>query len=293
MEKIDIMETKKEKKALNPIVGWLLFTVLGFFIYMFLGTILIGGIAGAFFDDKETVAYLSAIAASLIYVIIYDSANRKTFDGVFKAQNMKLGFLTFTPFLVVMAIALIFTYCIQGQQANFSWKMLLVSLYAGICEEIVFRAVPAAHMMRCYNDEKKIMLVCILTSILFALVHCTNLLQGADLGFTFIQLGNAFALGMILCTAYLVSGSIIPCMIIHTLNDIIAFMSSDAYSSSGVFEAGNKLKTSDFVMVIVGAVLYIATAIWMLRKDKRKDVLDVWAKKWKKVEIAEEVKGDD
>lgn len=96
------------------------------------------------------------------------------------------------------------------------WVTLLTfSVSAGVCEELLFRGTLTGFM----KDRAPQWLVILLVGFLFALLHMNvyRLLPTAILGFayTYIRLST---------------GSIFPCMILHTLNNFVAIYLGEHYA---------------------------------------------------------------
>lgn len=277
----------KEKKVIGPILGCLVFVVIGFVVYQVIGAVIgsfIGGLVNAITGaDPGMYTEIGCILAIIIYLLVYQGANKKVFDGCIKSDKMGLGFLICLPVLILGVIGLIITKCTTDHQLGFTVRGIVTSLYAGICEEIVFRAVPVAHMMRCYDDEKKLPIVVILTAALFSATHAMNLFSGADKFYTLIQLLHTFAVGILYGAAYLRCGSIVPCIVLHFINDVIAFLDLSQFSDGGVFSDGSMLTTADIVTGIVSVIVFVVVGIYAIRPAKRGEIIELWSKKWSKV----------
>lgn len=272
----------KEKKVIGPVIGCLLYTVLGAILYMVLAAF-IGGLIDAATTKQMIIAPLLAAVFSILYAVIYQKKNKDVFDGIFKWENMGFGFLLLIPVLVFALLTLILAATITKHKMGFSVSLAASAIMAGVCEEITYRGIPAAHMMRCYNDSKKIWVVMLLTSFLFSFIHAFNILSGAAVGFTLLQLLRAFTLGMLLCAAYLRTGSIIPCIVLHFLNDFIVFFDQDMYGTGGISKNAEAFGAQDIIVGLIFAVIFAVVAIYAVRPAKREEIMQLWSKKWSKV----------
>ncbi|RYM35507.1 CPBP family intramembrane metalloprotease [Brumimicrobium glaciale] len=90
---------------------------------------------------------------------------------------------------------------------SFFAALLIIGLITGIAEEFAFRRFLFHHML---NSTKKLTLSLISSSVIFALLH-----------FNYIQILPLFSFGLVLGMMYYVSGSIIPGIIMHALNNIL------------------------------------------------------------------------
>lgn len=88
---------------------------------------------------------------------------------------------------------------------SFYTAILLVAFITGIAEELVFRRFLFHHMLK---NTKKLWLSVFSSAFVFALLH-----------FNYIQLLPLLSFGTVLAIMYYVSGSIIPGIIMHALNN--------------------------------------------------------------------------
>jgi hypothetical protein len=88
--------------------------------------------------------------------------------------------------------------------------MILVTLLAPVCEEFFFRGFCFTALRRSFG----VALGAALTGVIFGLIHA----GGSEPEFL-VPLG---VLGALLCLLYWRTGSIIPCMVLHALNNSIA-----------------------------------------------------------------------
>jgi membrane protease YdiL (CAAX protease family) len=146
--------------------------------------------------------------------------------------------------------------------ATLRWIAVVISAAsAGVCEETGFRGYIQQPLERRFGPAGAI----IVSSIFFTLIHLSK--GWAGLGMVPIVLGA----GLLLGTLAWASGSLIPCMIGHTLMDVGLF----AYwwtQIAGTFSARTIGETGiDAPFLIAAGVFAVAlgaclTAIWRLRR---------------------------
>ena len=159
---------------------------------------------------------------------------------------------------------------------------LVAALMAGVCEETIYRGVIASYLMRQTVAQKKILPTMLVSSLLFALIHITNVLVGAPLVMTLFQILSAFVLGLFLCALFLRSGSLIPGMIFHALYDIVAFTDTTNIGEGGVFKPTATVTLEDQIFSMVLRAIYLAIAIYLTRPSVREEIYEIWSKKWHK-----------
>ena len=124
-------------------------------------------------------------------------------------------------------------------------------LGVGFIEEVIFRGF-LFHMMQ--KDNLKIAIL--VNSLTFGIGHIVNLLNGADLVPTLLQVGYATAVGYLFVIIAYRSGSIIPCIIAHSLNN-----------SFSVFNVENAVST--YVAPVFLMIVPIIYAIYINKQYKK------------------------
>ena len=106
----------------------------------------------------------------------------------------------------------------------------------------------------CKSNVKSAIIV---SSLTFGVGHAVNLLLGAPLLETLLQLVYASAIGFCFTALFYVGGSIIPCIISH------AFINSTSIFAR---EAGDEMS---IVVALVQTLLGLSYGLWLLRRNKR------------------------
>ncbi len=132
---------------------------------------------------------------------------------------------------------------------------VLDSLMIGIFEELAFRGVLFPAMLERHRKSKKgILLTTAISSAVFGLVHLLNLLEGADIASTLLQVGYSFLIGGMCAIVLLKTGNLLWCILLHALYDF----------------CGNLIPTIgagalwDTPTVVITAILGVAVTAWML-----------------------------
>ena len=105
-------------------------------------------------------------------------------------------------------------------------QLLLISvamLGMGFSEEIVFRSFLIKTLM---NKNTKVAILA--PSIIFGVIHLTNLFGGANLIQTVLQAIYASSFALMCSVFFIKTNNIIPCMICHSITNITnSFLSND------------------------------------------------------------------
>ncbi len=87
---------------------------------------------------------------------------------------------------------------------------------------MAFRHGMISTMLRNRNQKDLILKCCLISSVVFGLIHLANVVQGADPIATLLQAVTATCLGIFFAAIYVNCGNLLPCMIVHALHDIYA-----------------------------------------------------------------------
>ncbi len=154
-----------------------------------------------------------------------------------------------------------------------SFATLVGALQPGITEEITDRMLPLAAAMYVFRKRKTVGPLLLFTSALFGLTHLVNLIAGADLGPTIVQIFSAGAAGVFMAAVYLRTGSFLPGMLVHFLHDYISYL---AY---GMGVATGTVETWDVVEVLIFATVQLVLTYFLL-KDRNESIQAVWSRIW-------------
>lgn len=233
--------------------------------------------------DTKAFAYLCMVALALAMCLLNKKLHKEeNYKGVFtfsKSKNtwifilvaLLAGFDIVKVFLpaiaghVELVMPTLFTFCL--------------SLAAAVCEETMFRAIPISLMMRKPADEKRVLGAMLLSGVLFGAYHFSNLIAGAALDTTIVQVIDCIGFGCIAGAIYLRTGSILPTMIWHFITDF--FTTMIVTNATGLM-TNTGISIESFIFVCIMALLSFAIALFMLRKSKREEVLKTWKEKWGK-----------
>ena len=135
---------------------------------------------------------------------------RTSYYGLKKVKNAR-QYLYFIPLLIIVTVNLW-----NGFNINHSTKEIifhiLTMLNIGFIEEIIFRGFLFKMMAK--NNVKVAIIV---SAVTFGAGHIINLINGADLIPTLIQICYATSTGYLFAVIFHKSQSLIPCIITHSL----------------------------------------------------------------------------
>lgn len=183
---------------------------------------------------------------SLLLVLLMVILKRTKYYGLAKVRNSK-EYLYFIPLIVLISVNLWNGININNT-ANEIIFHILTMLNVGFIEEIIFRGFLFKMMEK--NNLKRAIIV---SSITFGIGHIINLLNGADLIPTLMQICYAVAIGYVFVKIFYKSKSLLPCIITHEL-----------INSLSIFNIENTL--SIYIVPVVLIVVSCGYAIYINKK---------------------------
>jgi uncharacterized protein len=165
-------------------------------------------------------------------------------------------FWPYLPLLIIPLLMIVF----QLNKFQFSdpMKILLfafLALMTGFAEETIFRGI-ALHTLL----SKGLMRAVLLSSLIFGLVHFLNLLNGPDLLATTVQVIFAFLFGIAFVAPLLYTGSIWPLIIVHFIQDFVAFWTTGGLTNTATPPVSEIIQT---IILIIPFAIY---GLWLVKK---------------------------
>lgn len=173
--------------------------------------------------------------------------NLKEKYGLCKFQGNAKGYLYFIP-LVFLASCNLWNGVTLRLSPIESVLHVISMLCVGFIEEILFRGF----LFKALCCEKKLRQAILISSLTFGLGHIVNLLNGAELFSTLLQICYAVAIGFLFTIIFYKGKSLIPCILTHSLiNSLSAFSVTPAPSY-------------EIVSSVILAVVSVGYAVWII-----------------------------
>lgn len=181
------------------------------------------------------------ITFSLFLIILIIKLKRTKYYGLTKVKETK-KYLYFIPLIIISTVNLWNGFNINNTTKGIIFNTINM-INVGFIEEIIFRGF-LFKMMEKNNFQSAI----IVSAITFGIGHIVNLLNGAEIIPTIIQICYAISLGYLFVIIFYKSKSLIPCIITHaTINSLAIFN----------IENTTSLYISSLVLIIISLVYAI------------------------------------
>lgn len=192
-----------------------------------------------------TELLLEVIYAALVLIVMILFKNSYVFTAKKQkfVKSITLGF----PMLIIAAISLLGSLSsLDGFNFGNFINLLLLTIFIGIAEEFLCRGWLQNEFIERYGDTKKhIVLSLLFSSLIFGLIHFSNMLAGQDLFTTIVQVMQATSAGLLLGSIYYKTKNIWAVIFLHSIYDF-CLMIGDL----------NLIKDCTFNTPTTGIVLY-------------------------------------
>ena len=169
--------------------------------------------------------------------------------GLTKGCCPQKAYLYFIPLIVTVSVN--FWGGVRIQYTILETVLYVISmLCVGIIEEIIFRGFLFKALSK---DNVKVAII--VSSLTFGFGHIINLVSGAELLPTLLQIAYATAAGFSFTIIFYKSGSLLPCIIAHSV-----------MNATSVF-ACNMGIIMDIITAVVLIVIFMGYALWILKME--------------------------
>ncbi|SFR86888.1 CAAX protease self-immunity [Agromyces sp. CF514] len=252
--------------------GWwraLLITVVYAIVYQLMG-LLVGALFGGLIDQDAPfgdpagiffgVALPIVLAAALLTVFVWSVGWWPSLLGRQPIAGRPWMWLAVALVVIPIVIRLFAT-----NWSAYSIAVVLTTLFMGLCvgyaEELITRGVGVNLLRKGGYSERVVML---LSSLLFGLLHSTNVLSGQPVVNVAITVVYAFGFGAMMYLSMRVTGSLVYAMLLHAATDPTTFLATGGIDAHGA--AGG----SDGLLSIAGLfnyayILFAIVAIFLVK----------------------------
>ena len=201
-------------------------------------------------EDYRSTIINTIFSLVLIFVIV--KLKRVSYYGLTKVRNLK-RYLYFIPLLLIISVNLWNGININNTPNEIIFYILTM-INVGFLEEVIFRGF-LFKMMEKDNINRAI----IISAFTFGIGHIINLLNGANLIPTLMQVCYAISAGYLFVIIFYKSKSLIPCIITHCL-----------VNSLSIFNVENTI--SLYVAPMFLTIVPLVYAIYINKSIKEQDI---------------------
>jgi len=217
-----------------------------FCILLIIIYIVVNSVCVQFFGQTSLIGFIVNTALSVFLIVIMLILKRTEYYGLKKVRNAR-KYLYFVPLAFLVSVNLWNGFNINNSPGEIVFHILTM-LNIGFIEEIIFRGFLFKMMAK-----TNVRCAVIVSAVTFGAGHIINLINGAELVPTLIQVCYATATGYLFVIIFQKSKSLVPCIITHSLVNALS-----------VFNAENTL--SLYIAPIFLTIIPAAYAIYIKKR---------------------------
>ena len=198
------------------------------------------------FGYTSSVSFIVNTILSICLVGIVLLLKKSAYYGFTKVRNLK-KYLYFIPLAMLITVNLWSGFNINHSASEIIFHILTM-INIGFIEELIFRGFLFRMMAK-----SSIKSAIIVSAVTFGMGHIINLLNGAELIPTLMQICYATAIGYLFVIIFYKSKSLVPCIITHCL-----------VNSLSIFNVENTL--SLYIAPVFLTIIPLAYAIYINKK---------------------------
>jgi len=199
----------------------------------------------------KLLTVLLGLALSAVLYLFVRRHKLFAYYGLCGVQGGGRRFLYFVPLAVISSVN--FWNGVTVNAPALESLLYIVSMcFVGFLEELIFRGLLFKGM--CKSSVKAAIIV---SSLTFGVGHIVNLLMGAPLLDTLLQLVYASAIGFCYTAVFYVGGSILPCILSHIVVNATSVFAVTPDSGMNI------------LIALVQTALGLVYGLWLLRAEKQ------------------------
>lgn len=207
--------------------------------------------------DKVQTLFVQGICIwlSVLVALVYLWKSNKPykaygFQGV--VGNIHKFVLWYLPAILIELIGLFAGF--ENNTVKYVLVALFMTLAVGFAEEIYFRGI-ILRTLEGLGYKKAI----IISALIFAVTHIGNVLGGADVMLTLIQISYAFIIGIVFAQLFIITKSLYPVILWHFVHDFLCYIQKEPDTKTTIIIGGLQV-----IILIVYSVI-----LWRKLPDKK------------------------
>lgn len=221
-----------------------------FAIVWIIGYVVCFGAADTLSEEIGIPKLLTVLVGLVLSVVLYGFIRKnhvERYFGLCRVQVDGQRLLHFVPLVIVGSVN--FWNGLTVNCGALETALYILSMcFVGFLEEVIFRGLLFRSMCKTHVG-----VAIVVSSLTFGIGHGVNLLLGASVADTLLQLVYATAVGFLFTAVFHVGGSILPCIAAHIF-----------VNATSIFAVEPGLEDR-VAMALVQSVVAIAGGFWILR----------------------------
>lgn len=219
---------------------------------------------------------VGAVAGALAVLAVYRHRFRPCFQGMLTNEGLRDGLLLTLPLCAYLLLSLASDHLLFRLRVTApTLDSLSIACAAGFGEELCFRGLMLSTLMGQLRRRRRPLHCALLSAAVFGALHGANLLDGAGVGVTALQMVSAALMGLFWAAVFLRSGCLWPPILSHLLVDLAAMLSP--LQAQGTLQQGIHPSYWPDTLMRLGLC---GLGLWLLRGEKDDEMLRLWRRKW-------------
>lgn len=250
-------------------------------------TLLVNWLFDLWIDDSQpsAIGMASALVVKLvpgIVAVAFLAATDKLTLIRPRGAGFRRGIVCGVPLLVlfcVMGLYAIGNTVIGEAEVNVPiiLKALIYFLLVGVGEEFLARAVTGETLLEYFGlDHAGIVKACVVSGVIFGLMHVVNLFSGVDASSVAMQVLSTAGAGMFFGAIYFRCGNIWASVVLHMLWDASLFAATTSASFAKAASSSSSVGGGNPVGGILFFAFLVGLSLFLLRKSKTGQVQEAW-----------------
>ena len=219
-----------------------------------------------------TALTLSKVVLSAVLIIILVALKMKSEIKPFR-KGIGKGLLLGWFFILFGILQFTYLYDFSNAGSVEPSKLLLLlplavyTLFIGVSEEFLCRGI---FYNVIFNKYRNVHAAVLISSAVFGIMHLSNLLGGAPLDETLLQVFYAFAFGVLFAAVYVRCKNIWAVVLLHAFFDFCS--SAPEILTPVVALEINSTDTNSLIVIAVVSVAAVCIGLFLIRKSKMADI---------------------
>ena len=192
-------------------------------------------------------------ALSVVLIVFVRASDLMGYYGLCRPKGTWQRVLLYIPLIAISSVNLWNGIMVRSPLSEILTHIVSMAFVAFL-EELIFRGL----LFQAMRKNTPLTVAVAVSSLTFGMGHIINLLAGAPLLDTLLQLMYAAAVGFCFTALFLTTGSILPCILAHAAVNCMSIFA---------IEPG---PTGKVVTALAQTVLGLGYGFWLLRSEKKK-----------------------
>ncbi|WP_405859000.1 CPBP family intramembrane metalloprotease [Streptomyces sp. NBC_00090] len=257
----------------RPTTGKAVLVIAAYLAYYLLVGLAIGAVFGDEVDEGNVLATGASIFFALMLPIAIGAVTLLGFTASIGRLHSVFGRQTVAgrPWMWI-GPALVITAIVAHAAATdwSSWQpeqivlIALLGVCVGLAEELATRGLAVQMLRGAGHSERFVMVV---SSLLFSLMHVTNVLSGMKVSTVLLTVVYTFGFGVCMYLTMRVTGTIWAAIALHALTDPTTFLASGGVDEAVTNQTGGWSALASTVAILMIAFSFVA--VFLVRGNRR------------------------